>query len=150
MQMTIARCPQCSNPIHPQTRFCTNCGRNLTQLTPTTPQCNKCGQKLDSRSKFCTNCGTPTTLQAQVAQVAPAKSKAEIITCPNCREKVERGSIFCNSCGWYFIDKEKVSTSQTNRSHGQDNRATCKKCGNDIVPNTSFCKHCGNFLNPRL
>ena len=48
-------CPNCQAQIPAGSKFCPNCG---TDLSPATVICPKCGQENPAGAKFCTNCGT--------------------------------------------------------------------------------------------
>ena len=51
-------CPSCNTTIKDTTKFCPQCGRDVT----ITMRCVKCGSTINPGSKFCEECGHATTL----------------------------------------------------------------------------------------
>ncbi len=76
-------CPDCSNLIPGDSRFCPRCGHQLLQLI----RCGNCGKNLTPKAKFCSQCGQPTTRMS-----APKK-------CGQCGTENLFNSMFCNECG---------------------------------------------------
>jgi membrane protease subunit (stomatin/prohibitin family) len=64
------RCPSCGNDIPFGSKFCSECGHNLSA----TITCPQCGVSLPAGSKFCPNCGQQ--LSGQPAATAPAPAPA--------------------------------------------------------------------------
>jgi hypothetical protein len=54
---TGVSCPQCSNPVMPNTRFCQNCGAALNVNI----ECKSCGCPIQATAKFCPACGNKLT-----------------------------------------------------------------------------------------
>jgi len=76
-------CPDCSNPIPGDSRFCPRCGHQLLQLI----RCNNCGKNLTPKAKFCSQCGQSTA------------RKTEPKICGQCGTENLFNAIFCNECG---------------------------------------------------
>jgi DNA-directed RNA polymerase subunit RPC12/RpoP len=72
------RCPNCGAEIGFKTRFCSNCGKQLSWMEQpaATPQyqCPVCNAAVIPNLKHCTNCGTPLAWQGQT-QPPPAPPK---------------------------------------------------------------------------
>ena len=81
----LARCPSCSAVAEAGTKFCPECGTQMTQ--PSAAVCSKCGTETKG-AKFCPNCGTR---QEPPAAAAPTN-------CPKCGAPAN-GAKFCASCG---------------------------------------------------
>ncbi len=76
-------CPDCSNTIAEDSRFCPLCGHQLVVLS----KCRECGKNLTPEAKFCSRCGTATEQQPQE------------VVCRECGSKNMSGATFCNQCG---------------------------------------------------
>ncbi len=76
-------CPDCSQAIPGDSRFCPLCGHQLLRLAC----CANCGKNLTPKAKFCPQCGQATD-QKMVAKI-----------CPQCRAENLHNAIFCNDCG---------------------------------------------------
>lgn len=51
-------CPHCGHPLRAGGRFCSGCGRTLTEPMPIEPiTCPHCGNALRPQAKFCSKCG---------------------------------------------------------------------------------------------
>ncbi len=50
-------CPKCGEKVPATSKFCPNCGTNLTPPTQQTMTCPKCGKSIPANSKFCPECG---------------------------------------------------------------------------------------------
>lgn len=46
-------CPSCASPIEPNSKFCSSCGTQTTEL-----QCSLCNTTIEPNDKFCNSCGT--------------------------------------------------------------------------------------------
>ena len=73
-------CPKCQTKLPMGTKFCSQCGTNLTIASV----CPSCGATLTSGSRFCPQCGT---------KIPSATS------CPSCGAQVPEGAKFCSQCG---------------------------------------------------
>lgn len=67
------RCPNCGKDIPFGSKFCPECGANLSA----TITCPKCGATLPVGSKFCPNCGEQLSGKAPAAEPAPEAPAAE-------------------------------------------------------------------------
>jgi membrane protease subunit (stomatin/prohibitin family) len=50
-------CPKCSEKVPATSKFCPNCGTNLTPPSDGAIACSKCGKSIPANSKFCPECG---------------------------------------------------------------------------------------------
>jgi membrane protease subunit (stomatin/prohibitin family) len=50
-------CPKCGSHVPATSKFCPECGTNLTPPAAATIKCPKCGTDIPAGSKFCPNCG---------------------------------------------------------------------------------------------
>ncbi len=76
-------CPDCSNEIGRDSRFCPLCGHQLVVLS----QCHECGKNLSPNAKFCSRCGTAT------------EERVMEVSCQECGTENMAGATFCNQCG---------------------------------------------------
>ncbi len=76
-------CPDCSNAIARDARFCPLCGHQQLVLS----QCMNCGKNLSPNARFCSKCGTPTD------------QKPKTKSCGECGAECLPGATFCNQCG---------------------------------------------------
>ncbi|MGB3224584.1 MAG: SPFH domain-containing protein [Desulforhopalus sp.] len=81
------KCPDCTNDIPGNARFCPLCGHQQLQLV----RCNTCGKNLTPKAKFCSQCG-----QATASKPQPTK-------CSACNTENLPDSMFCNQCGERLI-----------------------------------------------
>ena len=51
-------CPKCSEKVPATSKFCPNCGTNLTPPSHEAIPCPKCGKSIPATSKFCPECGS--------------------------------------------------------------------------------------------
>jgi len=77
------KCPECSQPVTDDTRFCPQCGHQLLVFS----QCLHCGKNLAPNAKFCSKCGH------KVEAAAPVR------TCQKCNTENLFDAVFCNQCG---------------------------------------------------
>ncbi|MGB3212710.1 MAG: SPFH domain-containing protein [Desulforhopalus sp.] len=78
-----AKCPDCSNDIAADARFCPLCGHQQLILA----QCSNCGKNLTPKARFCSQCGQETDRKKQ-----PKK-------CISCNAENLQDAMFCNQCG---------------------------------------------------
>jgi len=76
-------CPECSNSIPGDARFCPACGHQILVFQ----QCGQCGKNLPPHALFCSRCG------ARAEQAAEAKK------CGHCGSENLGDSAYCNQCG---------------------------------------------------
>jgi len=50
-------CPKCGEKVPATSKFCPNCGTNLTPPAQNTMSCPNCGKSIPANSKFCPECG---------------------------------------------------------------------------------------------
>jgi membrane protease subunit (stomatin/prohibitin family) len=50
-------CPKCGEKVPATSKFCPNCGTNLTPPSEGAMTCPKCGKSIPANSKFCPECG---------------------------------------------------------------------------------------------
>jgi membrane protease subunit (stomatin/prohibitin family) len=50
-------CPKCAEKVPATSKFCPNCGTNLTPPSHEAMTCPKCGKSIPANSKFCPECG---------------------------------------------------------------------------------------------
>lgn len=50
-------CPKCGEKVPATSKFCPNCGTNLTPPSKETTTCPNCGKSIPATSKFCPECG---------------------------------------------------------------------------------------------
>jgi RNA polymerase subunit RPABC4/transcription elongation factor Spt4 len=65
MSVALIVCPNCQAHIPSTSKFCPNCGQNITAspAPPTNPpvrKCPKCDTVIPAGAKFCQNCGAKT------------------------------------------------------------------------------------------
>lgn len=70
------RCSYCNAEILENQKYCSECGKQASDV------CNNCGVILKKGQKFCPECG-----------------KAQIIICKKCNKEIEKGQKFCSNCG---------------------------------------------------
>ena len=77
------KCPDCTNDIPSDARFCPLCGHQQLLLA----RCSSCGKNLTPNARFCSRCG----------QVANRKPQLKI--CSGCSSENLPDAMFCNNCG---------------------------------------------------
>jgi len=78
-----ATCPECSNAIPTQAKFCPMCGHQQLVFT----QCTNCSKNLTPNAKFCSRCGHK------------ADEKPQPWFCSQCGEENLAEALYCNQCG---------------------------------------------------
>ncbi len=79
----MVKCPDCTNDIPRDARFCPLCGHQQLQLI----RCSNCGKNLTPKARFCSQCGQATDRKPQ-----PKK-------CSGCNTENLPDAMFCNQCG---------------------------------------------------
>ncbi len=79
----LVKCPDCSNDIPVNARFCPVCGHQQVLLM----RCSNCGKNLTPKAKFCSQCGQETDRKQQPR------------ICSGCSAENLPGAMFCNQCG---------------------------------------------------
>jgi len=54
-------CPKCGAHVPATSKFCPECGTNLTPPSSATINCPKCGHSIPASSKYCPECGATIT-----------------------------------------------------------------------------------------
>ena len=54
---TLVICPKCGEKVPATSKFCPNCGTNLTPPSAGAMTCPNCGKSIPANSKFCPECG---------------------------------------------------------------------------------------------
>ncbi|RMG03441.1 MAG: SPFH domain-containing protein [Nitrospirae bacterium] len=78
-----AKCPECSNPVPPDAKFCPHCGHQILVFQ----QCPSCGKNLPPHARFCSRCG------------AKVETETKEKKCSKCGSVNLPDSIYCNQCG---------------------------------------------------
>ena len=78
-----AKCPDCSNDIPVDARFCPLCGHQQVMLM----KCSNCGKNLTPKAKFCSQCGRQTDRKKQPR------------ICSGCNTGNLPDAMYCNQCG---------------------------------------------------
>ena len=97
------KCKYCQAEIEQDAQFCTNCGKDLSNL----PRCVKCGEILDDGSEFCPYCGTKQPKQ-ESPQIEKAKGKTKFW--------IVGGIIailIIIGCGLFYYSQTKDNNEQT-------------------------------------
>jgi membrane protease subunit (stomatin/prohibitin family) len=76
-------CPECKNPVPPDSKFCPHCGHQQVVFV----QCGNCKKNLTPNANFCPRCGHPT------------QEKPQPRHCSQCGAENLTDSVFCNRCG---------------------------------------------------
>jgi len=79
----MVQCPDCTNDISSDARFCPLCGHQQLLLL----KCSSCGKNLTPKAKFCSQCGEKTAKQQQAK------------VCSGCKSENLTGAMYCNHCG---------------------------------------------------
>ena len=68
-----------------------------------------------------------------------------VLFCPICCGQVPANSNFCNLCG-AKLEKNSSDNETNERSHTQNIREICPKCGKSVGMQYDFCIHCGEII----
>ena len=79
----MVQCPDCTNDIPGDARFCPLCGHQQLLLV----RCSNCGKNLTPKARFCSQCGQATN-QKQLPKI-----------CTGCSSENLSGAMYCNHCG---------------------------------------------------
>jgi RNA polymerase subunit RPABC4/transcription elongation factor Spt4 len=90
------KCKFCHAEIDSDSKFCTNCGRDLSKLR----RCVNCHEIIDDDSEFCPYCGS---------------KQPDVKVCPNCGSYLDISVRSCVNCGYSFY-REEETPSFTNQS----------------------------------
>ncbi len=82
-QHHMMKCPDCSQQIPGDARFCPVCGHQQLLLA----RCENCGKNLTPKAKFCSQCGEQA-----------GKPKKNLI-CGSCSTENFIDALYCNQCG---------------------------------------------------
>lgn len=130
------KCPSCGAINTVGTKFCSGCGKKLTDTCP------NCGNEILPGKKFCPNCGASMT-------------RKKMNTCPNCGANVEEGKKFCAECGasMEFLTKDKCPSCGEYADKGEkfcphcgslmSGKKVCGNCGAELAEGQKFCGKCG-------
>jgi membrane protease subunit (stomatin/prohibitin family) len=55
--VALVICPKCGSKVLATSKFCPECGTNLSPPSTATIKCPKCGKEIPADSKFCPECG---------------------------------------------------------------------------------------------
>jgi membrane protease subunit (stomatin/prohibitin family) len=55
--VALVICPKCGSKVPATSKFCPECGTNLSPPSTATIKCPKCGKEIPADSKFCPECG---------------------------------------------------------------------------------------------
>ena len=95
----MKKCPYCGAQIADDSRFCTECGKEIIQANV----CPHCGASVGDDDAFCQNCGK--SLDEEIAPSGQSQN-----TCPHCGASMNEGDVFCQECG-------KKPTDAVNEQH---------------------------------
>lgn len=131
-------CPNCKHSNPQGTRFCQQCGHNLsaTQQPSQGPEriCVDCGKNFPANSKFCPHCGSNLILCKACGTDNPDNAVVCVKCgqpmprpCKGCGQEVNGNMKFCPHCGESMVNK-------------------CSSCDHELTPGALFCPNCGNKL----
>lgn len=127
-------CARCNVPNVRGTKFCSDCGFDLSsrsEINKVDITCDKCNTSIPKNSKFCPNCSDPVNPCLECGQDNPTGAKLcrqcgaiMPIECVGCNALIGENAKFCPECG--------IKTS-----------IDCKKCGSAMSNQAKFCNSCG-------
>jgi len=79
----LVKCPDCTNDIPADARFCPLCGHQQLTLV----RCSNCGKNMTPKARFCSQCGQAVD------------RKQQPIICPGCKTENLSDAMYCNHCG---------------------------------------------------
>ena len=59
-------CDDCGQGLSEGFKFCTNCGKDLSEINQTEILCQNCGTQLSEENKFCPNCGESVSREGEL------------------------------------------------------------------------------------
>jgi len=128
-------CAKCNTPNPPSTRFCGNCGNEVTSSRDVAKKpvisCDKCNANIPIGSKFCPSCGDPV-------YACPACGEDNALDATQCRSCGKPMPVNCNNCNSSIPAEVKFCPEC-----GSKTKLTCNKCGCEISIGTKFCNNCG-------
>lgn len=104
----MKQCPFCGAQIADDSRFCSECGKEITQANV----CPHCGASVGEGDAFCQNCGKSIK---ENAVTDPSKK-----TCPHCEAVMNDGDVFCQNCGKKPTDTVKVADEAVNEEYEEE------------------------------
>lgn len=104
----MKQCPFCGAQIAGDSRFCSECGKEITQANV----CPHCGASVGEGDAFCQNCGK--SIKENVV-TDPSKK-----TCPHCGAIMNEGDAFCQNCGKRPTDEVVVADEVVNEEYEEE------------------------------
>lgn len=100
----MKQCPNCGARIDDDSRFCAECGKEITQANV----CPHCGASIGEGDAFCGSCG-------KKIEESPQKETEQIMrVCPYCGSAIQDDDVFCQNCGRNLKDGTHTESSITN------------------------------------
>ncbi|MCB9014816.1 MAG: zinc ribbon domain-containing protein [Lentimicrobiaceae bacterium] len=151
-------CPQCGTPLEPGSRFCQECGFDITSLETVEQEVSFTDENRDEQPDI------PPVVHNDVSEKA---HETELASCPQCGVKLAAEDRFCQECGFDTSGikplTEKVSHLEETTSAPGDiitdettkappvadtsANAFCSGCGAPMTPGDAFCQECGAGIN---
>lgn len=167
----MKRCPNCSNMVTQDKKFCTRCGFQFQdevtnsvidnypiiakEENQNTRLCPSCHSTVKADKLFCTTCGFKFPIE-EISPVGEPQLSQSIATaqnlkeCPNCHTLIPPEKSFCIDCGAEMVetvvppeDEEPQPPVEENQSYTKK----CPQCQQTMQNEMSFCTYCGyNFM----